>query len=259
MNFDTDMTPYGAIESHMLLQWTSPALSETLTPEQSSFRESMLRWVCDDLFLSSFALLITKRPPPPPATSPAGLLSPISSARGTRSPSLSQRDSGQGSRLPTPTPSEASGLTEEPREDPAITLLRPFAESIDSITAKHGHRSRLLSHWPEEPGIDPAKYTWTLRDIVPRRRRRSKSWASDVRSVSREPGSSQPTIIVPVTTSMQPIAAPPSTSQSQGGSQNRSEDSSQPLSSQAMSQPVAGVFTPRHLKGKPKKKRVRGF
>lgn len=167
--------------------------------------------------------------------------------------------------LPTPaqTPSlysQSHASTSEYAEDPAISRLRQYAP----IKAKPDlGASKILSQWPETPGVDPATYSWEeiqkkaaanesgeetdhrKKREAARRKRRTE------RFLSRE--STAATEVYTQPSAYQPFGSQPDV-QHAASSQTVAEDV-------PMTQPDRGAFGSRSMKGKKKqkKKRTAGF
>jgi RNA polymerase I-specific transcription initiation factor RRN6 len=176
---------------------------------------------------------------------------------------MSSQDARAAFPTPSKTPSEYSHTTSasEVKEDPAISRLRQYARSIKS-KPDLGQPS-ILSHWPSQPGSDPALYSYAEaqkallagesgdesehrnRKEEARRRRRTERFLRQERSRAVE-------------TAAQSLFKP-------SGSQpavSNNMTSSQTVADLPMTQPVLGTFGSRmggKEKKKSKKRRTAGF
>jgi RNA polymerase I-specific transcription initiation factor RRN6 len=169
---------------------------------------------------------------------------------------------------PSRTPSiysHATSAASELKEDPAVSRLRQYAVSIKARPDLG--KSTLLSHWPAQPGIDPATYSYEAmqkqaaaedggteseyksRKEEARRRRRTERFLRQERARafgSVAPSVSQPMVVLP------------------SGSQPEARDytySSQVADELPMTQPDRGTFGSRTTskEKKQKKHRKAGF
>ena len=241
----------------------------------------IIRQLAVEFLLSSIAISVQNKPsvlpPALPETGHGSLTLPVlDDGRTTRQSSPAHLFSSQMSvdhggssdfRLPTPaptqTPSEYSHATSasEPTEDPTISRLRQYAVSIKS--RPDFGQSRLLSHWPSTPGIDPASYSWEAtqktaasgevgeenyrnRREEARRRRRTEKFLKQERARAAETASQQSSVV--------PSGSQPAVAHHGFSSQTVDEMPTTPPDRDAFgSRPVQRV------KKKPKKQRTAGF
>lgn len=174
-------------------------------------------------------------------------------------------------RTPSRTPSlysHATSAASELKEDPAISRLIQYAVSIRALP--DAGKSSLLSHWPAQPGVDPATYSYDAaqkkaaaedgnesehrnRKEETRRKRRMARFLKEERTKTATlraetgPGSmSQPMVVIP--------------SRSQPGTQPEAYDhgmSSQAADDLPMTQPDRGMFGSRAAPKRKKQKKVR--
>lgn len=174
----------------------------------------------------------------------------------------SSLQSGFGLPTPAQTPSlysQSHASASEYAEDPAISRLRQYAVSIQSKPDLG--TSKILSHWPAAPGVDPATYSYEAVQKAAadesgeesdhrKRRDQARRKRKTERFLSRESAA-------PAEASSQPRFAP-------FGSQPHVPHlgfSSQTVDDVPMTQPVGGAFGSRvtQSKTKQKKKKAAGF
>ena len=172
-------------------------------------------------------------------------------------------ESGFGLPTPEQTPSlysQSHASASEFDEDPAILRLRQFAVSIKSKPDLG--TSKILSHWPAAPGVDPAMYSY---DAIQRKA------AADESGEESDRGKRRDRIRRKRRTegflSRESTAAVESSSQSGFAPWGSQPDnghigfSSQMIDDVPMTQPDRGAFGSRvtQIKKKPRKKRAAGF
>jgi RNA polymerase I-specific transcription initiation factor RRN6 len=172
-------------------------------------------------------------------------------------------ESGFGLPTPEQTPSlysQSHASASELGEDPAILRLRQFAVSIKSKPDLE--TSKILSHWPAAPGVDPATYSY---DAIQRKAAADESGEESDRGKRRDHIRRKRRIERFL--SRESTAAAESSSQSgfaPFGSQpdvGHTGFSSQMIDDVPMTQPDRGAFGSRvtQSKTKPKKKKAAGF
>jgi RNA polymerase I-specific transcription initiation factor RRN6 len=169
--------------------------------------------------------------------------------------------------LPTPaqTPSlysQSHASASEYAEDPAISRLRQYAVSIKAKPDLGS--SKILFHWPQAPGVDPATYSWgeTQKKAAAdesgeetdhgKRREAARRKRTTERFLSRESTAAVESYSQPTLT---PFRSQPDVGQYPASSQTIADDV-------PMTQPDRGAFGSRSAqqgKQKQKKKRTAGF
>lgn len=267
----TQLRRYNAGEDSMSLvslQYLQRYLSEMwLNPVKGAMSEDMQRvrriWVTElarEAFLSNYGILFQNIP----VLGPAGSEVAEEESYESRSKSLtlssqvtapsrsSSRDIGS-----SPVSSPAAS-TISPDADEAIQRLRLLAQSLDTDKLDVSKRSRILSYWPKERGVDPNDYVSSLaraneelfRDAKERLKRKEAKRKAHTEKFKRPAFMRQG---LPEINPMAPMRPQPMQIMS---SQAAPAATQTQMPSVTMSQPVRGTFGDRQKK---KKKKTMGF
>lgn len=266
----TQLRRYSAGEDSMSLvslQYLQRYFSEVwLNPVKGVISEDMQRirriWVTElarEAFLSSYGIMFQNIPVLGPASSEvteeeshrSQAESLTLSSQITAPSRSSSRDIGS-----SPASSPAAS-TVSPDADGAIQRLRLLAQSLDTDKLDASKRSKILSYWPKERGIDPNDYVSTLaraneelfRDAKERLKRKEAKRKAHTEKFKRPAFMRQG---LPEINPMAPMRPQPMQVMS---SQAAPAATQTQVPIMAMSQPVPGTFGDR----KKKKKKKSGF
>lgn len=266
----TQLRRYSAGEDSMSLvslQYLQRYLSEVwLNPVRGAMTEDMQRvrriWVTElarEAFLSSYGIMFQNIPVLGPASSEVAeeesheyrANSLTLSSQVTAPLRSSSRDFGSS---PASSPAASTG---SPDADGAVQRLRLLAQSLDADKTDASKRSKLLSYWPKERGVDPNDYVSSLaraneelfRDAKERLKRKEAKRKAQTEKFKRPAFMRQG---LPEINPMAPIRPQPM----QIMSSQAAPVATQTQMPVTMSQPVPGTFGDRKKK---KKKKIMGF
>lgn len=266
----TQLRRYSAGEDSMSLvslQYLQRYLSEVwLNPVRGAMTEDMQRvrriWVTElarEAFLSSYGIMFQNIPVLGPASSEVAeeesheyrANSLTLSSQVTAPSRSSSRDFGSS---PASSPAASTG---SPDADGAVQRLRLLAQSLDADKTDASKRSKLLSYWPKERGVDPNDYVSSLaraneelfRDAKERLKRKEAKRKAQTEKFKRPAFMRQG---LPEINPMAPIRPQPM----QIMSSQAAPVATQTQMPVTMSQPVPGTFGDRKKK---KKKKIMGF
>ncbi|KAL7926499.1 RNA polymerase I-specific transcription initiation factor RRN6-like protein [Trichoderma austrokoningii] len=249
------------------LQYSQRLFAEIwLDPVKGAISEDMQRvrriWAAElarETFLSSYGIMFQNIPLLGPASSEVAeeenhdfrAKSLTSSSQITAPSRSSSRDVGS-----SPASSPAASAV-SPDADGAIQRLRLLAQSLDTDKLDSFKRSKILSYWPNERGVDPNDYVSSLaraneelfRDAKERLERKEAKRKAQAEKFKRPAFMRQG---LPEINPIAPMRPQPMQTMS---SQVAPAATQTQLPSMAMSQPMPGAFGDR----KKKKKRKHGF
>jgi RNA polymerase I-specific transcription initiation factor RRN6 len=237
--------------------WLNP-VKDFISEDMQQVRRIWITELAREAFLSNYGIMFQDIP----------LLGPVSSevveeeSRKSRAgpqiansqittPSRSSsRDMGS-----SPAPSPAASIT-SPDTDGAIQRLRLLAQSLDTEKLDASKRSKVLSYWPKERGVDPNDYVSSLaraneelfRDAKERLQRKEAKRKAQSEKFRRPAFMRQG---LPDINPMSPMRPPPVQVMS---SQAAPDATQTQVPTVTMSQPVSGMFGDRKKAKKGKRK-----
>ncbi|PNP41064.1 hypothetical protein TGAMA5MH_06934 [Trichoderma gamsii] len=266
----TQLRRYNTGEDSMSLvslQYLQRYLTEVwLNPVRGAMTEDMQRvrriWVTElarEAFLSNYGIMVQNIPVLGPASSEVA----EEESREYRANSLTLS-----SQITAPSRSSSRDFGSSPASSPAassvsldadgaIQRLRLLAQSLDADKADASKRSKILSYWPKERGVDPNDYVSSLaraneelfRDVKERLKRKEAKRKAQTEKFKRPAFMRQG---LPEINPMAPVRPQPM----QIMSSQAAPAATQTQMPVTMSQPMPGTFGDRKKK---KKKKIMGF
>lgn len=236
--------------------WIDP-VKDMLTGDMQQIRRIWVTELARDAFLSSYGIMYQDTPLLGPSSSEVPeeeaqrfRTGPQNTSSQITTPSRSSsRDVGS-SPAPSPAASIIFGGTDE-----AVQRLQLLAQSLDTGRPDVSKRSKVLSYWPKERGVDPSDYVSSVARANEELFRDAKERLQriEAKRKARSEKFRRPAFMrqgLPDINPMSPMRPPPV----QAMSSQAAPDATQQGPAVTMSQPVSGLFGDRKKAKKGKRK-----
>jgi RNA polymerase I-specific transcription initiation factor RRN6 len=239
--------------------WLNP-MKDTISEDMQRARRIWVTELAREAFLSNYGIMFQNIPVLGPASS--DMAEEETREYRAKSLTLSSQVTGPSRSSPrdigsSPASSPAAS-TVSSDADGAIQRLRLLAQSLDAEKLDASKRSKILSYWPKERGVDPQDYVSSLeraneelfRDAKERLKRKEAKRKAQTEKFKRPAFMRQG---LPEINLMAPIRPPPVQIMS---SQAAPAATQTQMGGMTMSQPMPGTFGDRKKK---KKRKIMGF